>query len=76
MYYGHFIAYMGFNLFTSHWFSPMNTLGMDLKGHWGWSGYWVMKSCGMLVVRTVLWPEFAIFLDDFGDAFMIALADI
>ena len=70
------MAYVGFNLFTSHWFSPMSTLGMDLKGNWGWSVYWVMKTCSILVVRTVLWPEFAIFLDVVRDAYLNALADI
>jgi hypothetical protein len=76
LYYGHFMAYVGFNLFTSHWFSPMSMLGMDLNGQWGSSGYWIMKTCGHLMVDTVLFPEVAMIWAVFEGAVMNGLADI
>jgi hypothetical protein len=62
--YGEFLAYIGFNLLDSRrWFAPMSMLGLDLKGRWGWNGYWVGRILTMFVVDRLIAPGIAGLID-------------
>lgn len=61
--YGEFLLYLGFNLVDSRrWFAPMSMLGLDLKGRWGWNGYWVGRLFMMFAVDRLIAPGFEVFL--------------
>jgi hypothetical protein len=41
----------------------MSMLGLDLKGRWGWNGYWVGRILMMFAVDRLIAPGVEVFLN-------------